>query len=160
MIYAMGGYSGAEEHADVFVYDPATDSWSPGTPLPAPNHTFGAVVFQGEIWAIGGRRGAEILRNVWIYNPETKKWRPGPTMPKPMELVGAAATENEIHAIWEGTYQIYDARTGAWRAGPRPLVTRHGLKAFAIGGTLYTVGGCTTDLHDSQVVEARKVTIR
>jgi hypothetical protein len=79
-------------------------------------------------------------------------------MPKPMELVGAAATENEIHAIWEGTYQIYDNRTGKWRDGPRPLVTRHGLKAFAIGNRLYTVGGCTTDLHDSQVVEARNIT--
>jgi N-acetylneuraminic acid mutarotase len=157
-IYAMGGFSGSEEHADVFVYDPATDSWSRGTPLPAPNHTFGAVVFQGKIWAIGGRRGAEIMRSVWIYDPETKEWRSGPTMPKPMELVGATATKNQIHAIWESVYQIYEASTGRWTDGPRPLVTRHGLKVFAIGNRLYTVGGCTTDLHDSQVVETRKFT--
>jgi N-acetylneuraminic acid mutarotase len=158
-IYAMGGYSGSKEHADVFVYDPSADSWSRGTPLPAPNHTFGAVVFQGEIWAIGGRRGTEVLRDVWIYSPETKKWRPGPTLPKPMELVGAAATKTEIHAVWESTYQIYDARTGRWRDGPRPLVARHGLKTFAIGNRIYTVGGCTTDLHDSQAVETRAFTI-
>jgi N-acetylneuraminic acid mutarotase len=156
-IYAMGGFSGSVEHADVFVYDPAGDAWSRGTPLPAPNHTFGTVVFRGEIWAIGGRRGDRVLRDVWIYDPGTERWRRGPSMPKPMELVGAAVVGSQIHAIWESTYQIYDARTGAWSEGPRPLVTRHGLKAFALDGSLYTVGGCTTDLHDSQVVETRRV---
>jgi hypothetical protein len=159
-IYALGGFGGSEEHADVFIYDPEADTWRDGTPLPAPNHTFGAVVFRGEIWVIGGRRGEHVLRDVWIYNPETRRWRPGPQLPKPMELVGAAATGNEIHAIWESTYEIYEANTGKWRDGPRPLVTRHGLKTFAIAGRLYTVGGCTTDLHDSSVVETRRLTIR
>ena len=156
-VYAMGGYEGGDERADVFVYDPAADSWSTGTPLPTPNHTFGAVVFNGEIWAIGGRRGEEVLTDVWIYNPETGRWRPGPELPEPMELVGAAVAGDEIHAVWESTYQIYDRDTGEWRSGPRPLVTRHGLKAFAVDGTLYTIGGCTTDLQDSQVVEQRAV---
>jgi hypothetical protein len=44
--------------------------------------------------------------------------------------------------------------------GPRSLVTRHGLKTFYVDGSLYTVGGCTTALRDSQVVEAREVGIR
>ena len=154
-IYAMGGFSGTEERADVFVYDPAMDSWSEGTPLPAPNHTFGAVVFRGEIWTIGGRRDDEILHYVWIYDPSADRWRAGPALPEPMELVGAAVAGDEIHAIWESTYQIYDARSGRWRSGPRPLITRHGLKAFALAGSLYTIGGCTTDLHVSQVVERR-----
>ena len=94
---------------------------------------------------------------MWIYNPRSQRWRRGPSLPKPMELVGAAVVGSQIHAIWEGTYQIYDARTGRWSEGPRPLVTRHGLKAFVLDGSIYTVGGCTTDLHDSQVVETRRV---
>jgi hypothetical protein len=32
-------------------------------------------------------------------------------------------------------------------------VTRHGLEVFAAGGALYTVGGCTTALRDSPIVE-------
>ena len=70
-----------------------------------------------------------------------------------MELVGAAVAGDEIHAVWESTYQIYDGATGRWRQGPTPLVTRHALEAFAIDGRLYTVGGCTTALQDSPVVE-------
>jgi hypothetical protein len=50
-------------------------------------------------------------------------------------------------------YQIYDPVERRWRQGPRPLVTRHGLEAFAAGGALYTIGGCTTALRDSPIVE-------
>jgi N-acetylneuraminic acid mutarotase len=156
-IYAMGGFSRTAERREVYVYDPAADSWSTGTPLPVPNHTFGAVVFRGEIWVIGGRRGQRVLRDVWIFDPRTRAWRRGPTMPEPMELVGAAVAGQQIHAVWESTYQIYDAATGTWSNGPRSVVTRHGLKAFFIDGSLYTVGGCTTDLRDSQAVEIRPV---
>ncbi|MBA3347691.1 MAG: hypothetical protein H0T13_03935 [Actinobacteria bacterium] len=70
-----------------------------------------------------------------------------------MELLGAAVAGDEIHAVWESTYQIYDATTGEWRDGPEPGVTRHALSAFVAGGTLYTVGGCTTALRDSPIVE-------
>jgi hypothetical protein len=72
-----------------------------------------------------------------------------------MELLGAAVAGGEIHAVWESTYQVYDARSGRWRDGPAPLVTRHALEAFAVDGALYTVGGCTTALRDSPVVERR-----
>jgi hypothetical protein len=154
-IYVLGGFHEGEERREVFVYDPATDEWSEGPPLPAPNHAFDAVAFRDEIWLIGGRRGEEILRDVWILDPETGEWRRGPEMPKPMELLGAAVAGDEIHAVWESTYQVYDASTGTWTSGPRSLVTRHGLQTFYVDGALYTVGGCTTKLVDSQVVERR-----
>jgi hypothetical protein len=32
-------------------------------------------------------------------------------------------------------------------------VPRHALEAFAVAGSLYAVGGCTTALRDSPVVE-------
>jgi hypothetical protein len=74
-----------------------------------------------------------------------------------MELLGSAVAGDEIHAVWESTYQIYDGRTGRWEQGPRSLVTRHGLNTFYVDGALYTVGGCTTQLRDSQVVEMRRI---
>jgi hypothetical protein len=39
------------------------------------------------------------------------------------------------------------------RAGPAPLGTRHGLRAFAIDESLDIVGGCTTALRGRQVVD-------
>ena len=156
-VYVLGGFVEGEERDNTYVYDPAEDAWSEGPRLPFPNHAFGAVVFRDEIWMIGGRRGEEILRDVWILDPASGEWREGPAMPEPMELLGADVAGEEIHAVWESTYQIYDARTANWRDGPRSLVTRHGLQAFAVEGTLFTVGGCTTALRDTQVVERRVV---
>jgi N-acetylneuraminic acid mutarotase len=157
-IWVFGGFAGGSEHADVFAYDTRADRWRRASPLPRPNHTFGAVAFGGEIWLIGGRRGERILREVWILDPDGRgRWRPGPALPRAMELLGAAVSDRQIHAVWESVYQIYDAATGRWRQGPRPLVTRHALKAFAVGGALYTVGGCTTALRDSPIVERREL---
>jgi hypothetical protein len=154
LIFVLGGFAGGEEHDDVFVYDTQADLWRRSRSLPRPNHAFGAVAVGREIWALGGRRGEDILREVWILDASgAGAWRRGPRMPKPMELLGAAVEEGRIHAVWESVYQIYDPSRRRWRQGPRPLVTRHGLEVFAAGGALYTLGGCTTALRDSPVVE-------
>jgi N-acetylneuraminic acid mutarotase len=159
-IYVLGGFSGGKELRSVYVYDPASDSWSESVPMPIPNHTFGAVAFEGGVWTFGGRRGEKPSATFSSSTPRRRRGGPGRACRSPMELNGTAVSGAEIHTIWEHTYQIYDARTGAWSQGPEPLVPRHGLKAFAIDGTLYAVGGCTTELHDSQVVEARNIAIR
>jgi len=156
-IYVLGGYREGQELRDVLVYDTVADTWRRSTPLPRANHAFDVVVFEGEVWMIGGRRGEQVLREVEILDPRTGRWRPGPTMPKPMELLGAAVVGEQIHAVWESTYQIYDGRSGTWRDGPRPGVTRHALQTFYVAGSLYTVGGCTTALRDSPIVERREL---
>jgi hypothetical protein len=156
-VWVFGGYEQGQEHDEVFVYDTEADSWREGPSLPRPAHGFDLVEFRGEVWLLGGLRGEEILDEVWILDPETEEWREGPTMEEPMELLGAAVAGDEIHAVWEHVYQVYDARTGEWRLGPRPIVTRHALSVFVLGDHVYTVGGCTTALVDSPVVERRPV---
>ena len=155
-VYALGGYdTDGAELRDVYVLEGGR--WRATSPLPRRVHAFGAVVFRGEIWVIGGRRGEEKLREVWIFDPKSRRWRAGPSLPKPMELLGAAVVGDEIHAVWEHTYQVYDAGKGRWRSGPPPLVARHALSLFNVDGTLYAVGGCTTALRDTAVVEKRRV---
>jgi len=74
-----------------------------------------------------------------------------------MELLGADVAGDEIHAVWESTYQVWNAGQGRWLSGPAPRVTRHALEAFAAGRFLYAVGGCTTALEDSPVVERIRI---
>jgi hypothetical protein len=152
-VFVLGGFEEGEEHDEVYAYDPALDRWELVSHLPEPNHAFGAVAFRGEIWVVGGRRGEEILDEVRIFDPDTGGWRSGPRLPEPMELLGAAVVRDEIHAVWESVYQWYSASEGRWSRGPSSLVTRHALQAFAVDGVLYTVGGCTTALRDSPIVE-------
>ena len=150
-LYVLGGFSEGRERRGVYAYDPAADRWARVARLPRPSHAFGVVAYEGELWVIGGRRGEEILREVWILDPATLEWREGPALEKPMELLGATVAGDEIHAVWESTYQIYDG--SSWRDGPTPPVTRHALEVFAVDGVVYTVGGCTTALRDSPIVE-------
>ena len=153
-LYSLGGLDGRGRLTEeVYAYERARDRWTLATRLPRPNHAFGAVAFRGELWTIGGRRGNEILDDVWIWNPRTGRWRRGPTLPRPMELLGTAVAGDRIHAVWESVYQVYDASTGTWSQGPHTKVTRHALEAFALDGRLYAIGGCTTGLRDSPVVE-------
>ena len=152
-LYVLGGYSEGRERQDVYAYDPAADSWAPVSRLPRPNHAFGVVAYEGELWVVGGRRGEEILREVWILDPASLVWREGPMLPERMELLGATVSGEDIHAVWESTYLVYDGSEERWREGVRPPVTRHALEAFAVDGVLYTVGGCTTALRDSPIVE-------
>jgi N-acetylneuraminic acid mutarotase len=156
-IYVVGGYLAGWERDELFRYEPARDRWSLVGRLPRPTHAFGLVAYGGELWMIGGRRGEQVLRDVWIYDPRSGTWRRGPALRKPMELLGAAVAGDEIHAVWEETYQVYDAARRAWTLGSRPLVTRHALEAFVVGGVLVTVGGCTTALRDSHVVERLRI---
>lgn len=152
-LYVLGGYDDGQELSEVYTYDPAQRRWELETRLPRVNHAFGAVVYRGEIWVIGGRRGEAVLREVWVYSPETRRWRAGPELPRAMELLGAAVWGGQIHALWESTYQVYDG--ARWRQGPSPQVTRHALSLFAFRGRLYAIGGCTTALKDSPIVETR-----
>jgi N-acetylneuraminic acid mutarotase len=152
-LYVAGGFHRGQERREVFAFHPERNRWTVVARLPQPTHAFGLVAFGGELWFIGGRRGESVLREVWILDPERARWRRGPTLPRPMELLGAAVAGDEIHAVWESTYQVFDAGEGRWRDGPSPRVTRHALEAFAVDGVLYAVGGCTTALRDSPVVE-------
>jgi hypothetical protein len=135
------------------VYERARARWRRGTPLPRATHAFGAVAFRGDVWVVGGRRGEDVLREVLILDPRTERWRRGAAMPRPMELLGLTVRGDELHAVWESTYQVYEAASKRWRQGPRPGVTRHALASFAIDDVLYTIGGCTTALRDSPIVE-------
>jgi Kelch motif/Galactose oxidase, central domain len=152
-LFVLGGFSEGRERRGVYAYEPSADRWRRVTELPRANHAFGVVAYEDELWVIGGRRGEDVLREVWILDPATLEWRRGPALPKPMELLGATVAGDEIHAVWESTYQVYDGSSGTWRERPSPPVTRHALEAFAVDGVLYTVGGCTTALQDSPVVE-------
>jgi Kelch motif len=155
-IYVLGGFHEGRELREVLVYDPSRDEWMSAPALPRRNHAFDVVVVGGELWAIGGRRDEQVLREVWILDP-AQGWRAGPEMPEPMELLGAAVVGDEIHAVWESTYQILDLGSGDWSSGPTPNVTRHALQTFHVDGALYTVGGCTTALRDSPIVERRRL---
>jgi N-acetylneuraminic acid mutarotase len=52
--YFSGGAGGV--HAEVWRYDPKTDSWTAAAPMPTPRHGLGAVAIGDAIWLVGGAK--------------------------------------------------------------------------------------------------------
>lgn len=74
-LYAFGGEffdTGGGVYPEVWVYDPASDSWDAVAPMPHPRHGLGAVTLDGAIHVIGGAlkaSGVETSALVEIYRP-------------------------------------------------------------------------------------------
>ncbi len=87
-IYALGGQTGqdggAVYRANVYVYDPATDTWSSAGDLPTPrsHHELSTLVLDGKIVVLGGQTtGGRALADASIYDPATNRWAPMTSLP-------------------------------------------------------------------------------
>lgn len=154
-IYAIGGFItdtpyGLSNRVDV--YDPATDTWSSGNPMPTARDFPGAAVVDGKIYVIGGGRSSSNGRRVEMYDPATDTWSVMSPKPSSRYAMGVAVADGKIYTIggavvWSATatttVEMYDPATNTWSIktpmpGPRyrlAAVTEPDGKIYAIGGS-------------------------
>ena len=105
-IYVAGGRFGAgvgsEMTAIVEIYDPATNSWSSGTPLLAPRAGVASVVVNGCFYLIGGEGNDADPRGIFeeneMFDPSTNLWHRLAPLPLPVHgITGLAAIDNVIY---------------------------------------------------------------
>ena len=84
----FGGGVGSEMTAVVEVYDPATNTWRAGTPLPEPRAGLTGTVVNGCLYAIGGEGNDADPRGIFelneVYNPRTDTWTRLAPLPVPI----------------------------------------------------------------------------
>lgn len=90
-IYVIGGRTSGLEVNYNQIYDPATDSWSLGTPMPTARYSLGVAAVDDIIYAFGGLTGAFVVTEqkdqVEQYNPLKDTTTPAPTpSPSPTTL--------------------------------------------------------------------------
>ena len=78
-IYVTGGeYAhgvGYVQRAELQIYDPGTNTWRLGAPLPTPTSHNRSLVHDGRIWVFGGQREAQrVLAEVRSYDPARDVW--------------------------------------------------------------------------------------
>jgi len=154
-IYAIGGFItdtpyGLTNRVDV--YDPTTDTWSPGNPMPTARDFPGAAVVDGKIYVIGGGRSSSNGRRVEMYDPTTNTWTVMSPKPSSRYAMGVAVADGKIYTIggavvWSATatttVEMYDPATDTWSVkspmpGPRyrlAAVTGPDGKIYAIAGS-------------------------
>ena len=155
-LYVMAGFmAGLKITGATEIYDPATDSWSVGAPMPTPVTHMGAATVGNEVWIVAGFVGnhpGAATDQVQVYNTVTDTWRAGPALPNPRGSGAAAYVNGKLHFFGGllpdrrtdvGEHYILDINNQAagWQAAaPMPNPRNH-LSAAAVDGKVYAIGG-------------------
>jgi non-specific serine/threonine protein kinase len=103
-IYVIGGLGpNPSDGTRVDIYDPGTDTWAAGPPLPVPTHHTAAVVLGPRIYVLGGYAGSTFTPTsaTWSLDtalpPAVQAWQPFIALPQPR---GAHAAATDGARIW------------------------------------------------------------
>ena len=79
--YLMGG--DFRNNGRLSVYDPATNQWTPKTPLGLARRGVATAVLGNKLYVMGGERSREILDITIVYDPVTNLWTRRASLPSP-----------------------------------------------------------------------------
>ena len=155
-LYVLAGFlAGLKITGATEIYDPATNQWSTGAPMPTPVTHMGAAVIGDEIWIVAGFVGNHpgvATDKVQVYNTTTNTWRAGPALPNPRGSGAAVYNNGQLHFFGGllpdrktdvGEHYILDMNniTAGWQAAaPMPNPRNH-LSGASVGGLVYAIGG-------------------
>jgi DNA-binding CsgD family transcriptional regulator/N-acetylneuraminic acid mutarotase len=152
-IVVPGGFSAeGDVLADVEIYDPQTDSWVRGTPMPVGLCAYAIAVVDDKLYVLGGWDGAMYVSSTYMYDPPSDTWSEMTPMPSARGFAAAGVIEDKIYVVggYDGerdlaTVEEYDPAqegTGApWGVRTPMSLSRGGVGAAAIAGSLYVIGG-------------------
>ncbi len=159
-IYAMGGMnlilSPDTCLTTVEIYDPETDSWQTGPPLPQPRLAAASGVIDGKIYLAGGYNFEETngyyLDRLDRFDPAVSEWMGLAPMPTRRSLAAGAVLDGRLYVIGgrndDGkgmqvldAVEVFDPETGAWDL-KNPLPTAmEATAAVTIDHVIYLAGG-------------------
>jgi len=162
-IYLIGGRTESEsssstvKSAQVEIYDPTTDTWALGSPIPTAVAGYASTVLDGKIYIISGvARGSNYTNLTQIYDPKTDEWSFSAPIPMSVTTAVAGATTGTkaVKAIYviggsnatyplSGQYinQVYFPENNSWSMAASMPVDRAGSALAVVDDALYVMGG-------------------
>jgi N-acetylneuraminic acid mutarotase len=158
-IIVVGGV-GLNGHIDsIAIYDPVTDTWKHGAPIPTLRDHLTAGAVGGIVYAIAGRR-TENFDMVEAYDLKTNRWTTRAKMPSARGGLGSAVLNGQIYTYGgerPGAFanqERYDPQTNTWTVLPPLPTPRHGLGVATFSGKIYVIaGGPQAGFAQTDVVE-------
>jgi len=145
-LYLFGGWDGARYVNSVYVYDPASDQWSPRAAMRVARGFAG--VIRGVVYVVGGYDGARELALCEAYDPRTDTWSSCTPMSVGRGGVGVAVVGSTLYAVgggWESYLAFnerYEPDADAWHAFETPIAGQwRNLGLAATDVNLYAIGG-------------------
>ncbi len=155
-LYVIGGFhptlvSVWDPVASLYIYDPETNAWREGPPMPTARGALAVAEHAGRLYAIGGYGKAGNTAAVEVYDPATNRWTALAPLPTARDHLAAVALGGRLYAIGgrlERDYgrnlavtEAYDPAADRWTRAADLPTARSGIAAAALGGRLYVFGG-------------------
>lgn len=155
-LYVLAGFVANLKITDATeIYDPVSNSWSEGAPMPIAVTHMGTAVAGNEIWIVAGFVGnhpGTATNKVQVYNTQTNSWRYGPNLPAARGSGTAVYNKGKIHFFGGllpdrktdvGEHYVLDLanQNQGWQpAAPLPNPRNH-LSSASVDGIVYAIGG-------------------
>ncbi|WP_018612863.1 Kelch repeat-containing protein [Segetibacter koreensis] len=168
LIYIVAGMNGPFPHerplTKVYVYNPITDKWFPGSSIPTGRErgATGAIAYKNKIYVVGGIKDGHWAGWVnWFdeYNPATNTWRKLPDAPRARDhfnvvIIGdklyvaggrrSSASTGQTFQLTIPQVDVFDFTSGAWSTLPDNSnlpIPRAGAANVALGNEVIVIGG-------------------
>lgn len=154
LVVAAGGITADGTVSDrVDLYDPASNSWRPGPPLPQPLHHAGLAGLGDRLYVAGGYTGRDGGRwtphpGVLSLGPGETAWRQEPNLREARGALALAAAGDRLVAIGGVTAagvtrstEVFLPQAAGWQAGPPLSQPREHFGAAFSGSRVYAIGG-------------------
>ncbi|NIR51516.1 hypothetical protein GWO43_23325, partial [candidate division KSB1 bacterium] len=152
-VYIVGGVASNGQITDALeIYDPATDSWTTGTPLPISVWRTSAAAANGKLYTFGGYESTSGFpfnptNRVFEYDPSSDRWSEKHAMPTARGTSVAITVSGMVHVLGGAadadlaTHEIYDPVNDSWFTAPPVPTPRSGLTGAAVDNKIYVAGG-------------------
>ena len=149
-VYALCGLTLSGSANSLFIYDPFTDVWRRGAPIPiagGADHCNVAAA-GGKLYLLGGLGSLSESPETYEYDPVADRWQVVGRMPTPRGASGVTAIGSKIYVAGGlangrsvATFEAFDTVTREWTRLPNMPTARDHLTAQAADGKFYALAG-------------------
>jgi N-acetylneuraminic acid mutarotase len=159
LLYSMGGFlNGTTITATLNCYNPATNTWSSKTAMPAVRTYHVAVSYGGNIYVIGGSSSVatnNTFATNYMYTPGTNAWTTKASMSVARTFAAAAVLNNKIHVLggyksddtYTTAHEVYNPATNTWSTAAAMPIAMDSHAAIVASGRMYIIGGSPDALN-------------
>jgi N-acetylneuraminic acid mutarotase len=144
-VYVLGGDHVPATTASVLKFDSVQEVWSEVEPMPEARMLAAACTVGNDIYVFGGKSEGEIPElSVFKFDTVANEWSSLAPMPHTCQFQNATLLGDLVYIVGAGNGKVvlcFDPASLVWSTLASTAYNRKGAGSFALGGSLYVIGG-------------------